>query len=90
MFETGDEDNAFKLVYTYWETLKTSEMFKMWPKWGLIAGFWEPSFVDATPAHERIHGKLINKMKRKVAFQSVDMNTGLLHSYNETMPTLYQ
>ena len=68
MYEKGREKEAFETLVNYWSDLTTGQMLKMWPTWGPIAGFWKPSFVDGTPTHERIHERLLNPMRRKVAF----------------------
>jgi len=46
---------------------------------------WKPSFFDDTPSHDRINKRLLNPFRRKVAFQSVNLNDGAIHVFDETM-----
>lgn len=46
---------------------------------------WKPSFFDDTPSHDRINSRLLNPFRRKVAFQSVNLNDGAVHVFDENM-----
>lgn len=51
----------------------------------MLAGLWKQSFFDNTPTHKKVNERVKNAFKRRVAFQSVDMNDGSVHSFDETL-----
>jgi hypothetical protein len=53
---------------------------------GPIAGIWKQSFLDATPLHEEIARRVNRPFKRKLGIQSVDINTGHVIVFDETLP----
>lgn len=83
MFAKGNETEAYKMLYDDWADLSTDQIFVEWPHWGPIAGFWKPSFFDDTPTHNRINTRLLNPFKRRVAFQSVNIDDGRIYSFDE-------
>ena len=83
MFEKGREKEAFDLLKDYWSDLSTDQIFVEWPHWGPIAGLWKNSVFDSTPLHTRVNTRLLNPMRRKVAFQSVNINDGKVYSFDE-------
>lgn len=72
-------------MHEYWKILDTSTIFVQWPKWSILAGLWEPSFFDNSPSHISVNQRLVNPMKRRVAFQSVDLNDGRVYNFDETL-----
>ena len=51
----------------------------------MLAGLWKPSFFDNTPTHHKVNERVSNPFKRRVAFQSVDMNDGSVYSFDEKL-----
>ena len=84
MYEKGREQEAFATLKDYWSDLETDQIFVEWPTWGPIEGLWRNSLFDDTPTHDRIKNRLLNPMRRKVAFQSVNINDGKVYSFDET------
>ena len=72
-------------MHDYWRILDTSTIFNNWPHWGPLAGFWKNSFFDYTPSHVNVNERLVNPFKRRVAFQSIDINDGQVYSFDETL-----
>lgn len=69
MFDKGNETAAYKMLYDEWSHTNTSNIFVNWPRWGPLAGFWKPSFLDNTPSHTRLNDRLKEyPLKKKVAF----------------------
>lgn len=68
IYEKGDEKSALKKMHDYWKVLDTSTIFVEWPKWGPLAAFWKPSLFDNSPSHKTVNERLVNPMKRRVAF----------------------
>ena len=68
IYEVGEEKAAIAKMHEYWKILDTSSIFVQWPHWGILAGFWKPSFFDNTPSHENVKQRVTNPMKRRVAF----------------------
>lgn len=65
------------MLYDEWSNSTTDKIFKEWPVWGPLAGFWEPSFFDATPTHDRVNDKTRRyPLQREFVFQSVNADDG--------------
>jgi len=84
MFAKGNETEAYKILYDDWADLSTDQIFANWPTWGPIAGLWKISLFDDTPTHNRINTRLLNPFKRKVAFQTVNIDDGKIYTFDET------
>mmetsp|Transcript_9261 Transcript_9261/g.15574 ORF Transcript_9261/g.15574 Transcript_9261/m.15574 type:complete len:271 (+) Transcript_9261:140-952(+) len=85
MFDKGEEQEAIDTLKEYWFDFETDEIFVEWSTWGPIAGFWKPSFFDDTPTHNRINSRLKNPFRKRVAYQSVNINDGKVYSFDETL-----
>lgn len=77
MFPKGQETDSYKMLYDEWSNSTTDKIFREWPTWGPLAGFWKPSFFDATPTHDRVNQKTKNyPLQREFVFQSVNADDG--------------
>lgn len=85
IYAKGDEKAAIEKMHTYWKILDTSTIFVQWPKWSILAGFWKNSFFDNTPSHTSVNQRLVNPFKRRVAFQSVNINDGKVYQFDEKL-----
>jgi predicted acylesterase/phospholipase RssA len=85
MYEKGREKEAFAKLKEYWSDSSTNGTFVEWPTWGPLSAFWKNSLFDNTPSHKSINSRLLNEMRRKVAFQSVNANDGKVYSFDETL-----
>jgi hypothetical protein len=53
----------------------------------VVAGLWESSFLDTQPFIDFLEVETMNKtFQRKVAFQTVDLNTGKVLVFDENTP----
>lgn len=63
------------------------DMWTFWPGFGVFSGLWKASFLDNSPLLGLIESETKGrKFSRKVAFQSVDMSTGKVVIFDETIP----
>ena len=89
LYEKGKEAKAFEFIHKDWfnSIVNKSTVFDQWPIFGPLATYWKPSFTDFTPMHEKGDSVMKNKqLHRRVAFQSVDINTGKVHTFTEAEP----
>mmetsp|Transcript_2530 Transcript_2530/g.4247 ORF Transcript_2530/g.4247 Transcript_2530/m.4247 type:complete len:199 (+) Transcript_2530:367-963(+) len=84
-FQNGEEEAAIEALDSHWFNLKTNQIFREWEVWGPIAGFWRHSFFDSTPIHRGLNDSVKNPFRKRVAFQSVNINDGRVLSFDETM-----
>lgn len=62
-------------------------MWKFWPGFGVFAGMWKSSLLDNSPLLSLIDSETTGKsFARKIAFQSVDMSTGKVVIFDESIP----
>jgi predicted acylesterase/phospholipase RssA len=87
IFDKGKEKEAVNFMEGVWNNTTPADLYTWWPYVSVAAGFWRSSFLDSEPLHSKIKGYLDGKtFKRKVAFQSVDVNTGKVVIFDEQTP----
>lgn len=86
-FEKGDEAAAIIELERVWTTYLAQDFWDWWPVWNIAAGLWESSFLDTQPLYDFLDTETKNKtFRRKVAFQTVDLNTGKVLVFDENVP----
>ena len=53
LYEKGDEKAAVDKLLEVWHNIETE---KVWESWGyfIIAGLWQPSFLNSKPLHDMV------------------------------------
>lgn len=87
LYEPGQEKEAVAELEGLWKSHLPQDFFQTWPYVNFFGGVYYPSFLDSSPLHVEIHRHLDGKQfKRKLAIQSVDLNTGKVIIFDENTP----
>jgi predicted acylesterase/phospholipase RssA len=87
IYEPGNETAAVTEIEELWRSHLPQDFWTTWPYVNFFGGVYYASFLDSTPIHDEIHRHLDNRtFKRKIAIQSVDLNTGKVIIFDENTP----
>jgi hypothetical protein len=85
LFERGDEKRAFDFLENIWLNNPITSLWGNW-KFGPLEGLWRPSFLDNQKFVKALYETFEDKeFKRSVILQAVDMNTGEIVIFDETI-----
>ena len=97
LHEIGKEKEAVDWMVNLWESFKKSDIYVNWPLglvqgWLMEEGIWD-NMPEENYLRDRFKEFTDKKLKRKVNFNTCDLNTGELYRFNETvdwdiMPTV--
>jgi len=83
IFDFGQEKEAVKSMEAMY--LTNAPLFEFWPTY-VFEPFWKDSIIDPSQLYDKLHVLLNNKpYKRKISIQSVDVNTGKIIIFDETI-----
>lgn len=86
-FEKGNEAEAVAYLEDIWTNTDSQDLWNWWPYLNIAGGLWYRSFLDSSPLHVKAANWLANRsLKRKVGMQAVDINTGKIVMFDETVP----
>lgn len=85
IFEYGQEEDAVNFLESFYKDYLVQDFWEFW-RLAIIEPFYKTSFVDVSKFHEIIHNIYDGKtLKRKISIQSVDLITGKVVIFDETV-----
>lgn len=84
MFKSGEEQQSIEVLYSLWNELDTSKIYKRWFPFGRWHAVWKKSFYDSTPMGDLLR-KYIDLDKIRSSDKSVNVGTVSLSSGKYTI-----
>jgi predicted acylesterase/phospholipase RssA len=86
-YEKGHEKEATEWLEDAWLSNPVNTFWEWWPVVGPLQGLWRKSLIDNTKMLDFIHHTFDNReFKRAVVLEAVDLNTGEIVIFDETVP----
>ena len=90
MYPKGEELQACYELEVMWKSHPAQDLWQFWPGLHIFGGLVKDAFIDSTPLREMAETTFQNRtFKRAFGWQSVDLNTGTVYTFDETIPSEY-
>lgn len=87
LYEKGHEEAAITELYNMWTTYHAQDFWSFWPYFHVMGGLMYDAFLDSSPLRNILEGIFKGRpFKRKFSWQAVDLNTGSVVIFDETVP----
>lgn len=87
LYEKGDEKSAIAKLVEMWTTYKSDDFWSFWPYVHLAGGLIYDAFLDSKNMRNVLEETMKGRtFKRSFSWQAVDLNTGSVVIFDETVP----